>query len=71
MFLTMCGRQIKPKNSAWSSTVFCTTERFFGDDVFEIAEKIDVENAYEKIREQVQKLNPSAQDKKITKFIYG
>ena len=71
MFLTMCGRQHKPNNSAWSSTVFCTTEHFFGDAVFEEAAEIGADEAHERIRAQILKLSPTAQEKKIGKFILG
>ncbi|MCL2376336.1 MAG: hypothetical protein FWC76_02955 [Defluviitaleaceae bacterium] len=75
MFLTMCGRQQKMSQKGeeygWSSTVFCTTERFFGDDVFKEAVQITAEVAFEKISAQVLKLNPSAPEKKIAKFIRG
>ena len=75
MHITMCGTQQKlsQKGEAhgWSSTVFCTTERFFGEAVFSEAEKITKDAAAQKIREQILKLNPTAQDKKITKFIFG
>lgn len=75
MFLTMCGRKQKVsqkgENYGWSSTVFCTTERFFGDDVFDEASKIGKDEAFEKIKEQILMLNPSAQEKKIKKFISG
>ena len=75
MFLTICGRQQKSshkgENIAWASTVFCTTEVFFGDAVFEEASKITKDKALEKIREQISKLNPAAQEKRIEKFILG
>jgi hypothetical protein len=75
MHITMCGTQQKlsQKGEAhgWSSTVFCTTERFFGEAVFGEAEKIPKDAAAQKIREQILKLNPAAQEKKITKFILG
>jgi hypothetical protein len=48
-----------------------TTERFFGDSLFEEADKIPAEAACEKIKEQILRLNPSAQDNKINKFING
>ena len=67
MFLTMSGRQ---KIAAWPSTVFCTTEQFWGQEVFDAADKITKDNAYEKIKTQVLKLNPSAQEKQIKKFIF-
>ena len=75
MFLTMCGKQQKLSQKGeeygWSSTVFCTTERFFGDAPFDEADKITREAAFEKIKEQILRLNPEAQDKKISKFIFG
>ena len=77
MFLTICGSQQKhfkiggntENNTGWRSTVFCTTETFFGEDVFNKAAKLSVNEAVDAIREQVLKLNPSAQEKKIIKFI--
>ena len=76
MYLTICGRQQKLSQMGleygWSSTVFCTTETFFGDNsVFETAAEISEDEAYQKIRGQILKLNPAAQDKKIEKFIFG
>jgi len=75
MFLTMCGSQQKLSQKGeeygWSSTVFCTTERFFDEDVFEKAAAIDAQEAERAITEQILKLNPSAQEKKMKKFIFG
>lgn len=75
MYITMYGRQQKVssdgKTYGWSSTSFCTVERFFDNDVFEKAELIDREHAESKIKEQILKLNPQAEHKKIQKFIYG
>ena len=75
MFLSPCGRRMKVsqegKEYGWSSTVFCTTERFWDDGVFEEASKINADEAFEKIKAQVLKLNPSANEKKIRKFING
>ena len=75
LFLTMCGRQQKLSQKGveygWSSTVFCTTERFFGEEVFAEAAAMTPEAAGEKIRKQVLTLNPEAQEKKIKKFIFG
>ena len=68
MHLTICGSHEK---RSMPSNVFCTTERFFGEDIFSAADKISSEEAFEKIREQVLKLNPTAEDKKIKKFILG
>lgn len=75
MYLTMCGKQQKRSQSGeeygWSSTVFCTTEHFWGEDVFKESEKISAEDAVSKIREQILTLNPGAELKKILKFIKG
>ena len=76
MHLTMCGKAFRSvqqeiNNNAWASTVMTTTESFFGKTVFEEAAKIPKETAYEKIKEQILILNPSAQGRKIDKFILG
>lgn len=75
LFITIAGRQQKVSLSGseygWSSTVFCTTEVFWGDEVFEAAEAIGYEAACEKIKAQILKLNPDAADRKIEKFIKG
>ena len=68
LFLTMCGQQ--PEQN-WPSTVFCTTEQFWGDDVFAQATALDPDHAREKIAAQVLTLTPNAQEKKIAKFIAG
>jgi len=73
LYLTMCGRQTKLSKKGgeygWSSTVFCTAEAFWGEDVFHKAAKLHVSEAVEAIREQILRLNPSAQEKKIAAFI--
>ena len=75
MFITICGNRQKTSQTGdaygWPSNVFCTTERFFGDEVFARADKIKPEEAIVKITEQIYKLNPSAAQKKINKFIKG
>jgi hypothetical protein len=75
LFITMSGMQQKVSRIGieygWFSTVFCTTERFWGNDVFEKASGIRTKEAEEKITERILKLNPSADEKKIVKFIRG
>ncbi len=75
MFLTMCGRQQKISQKGeeygWSSTVFCTTESFWGEAVFKQAASLDQDEAVKKISEQVDRLNPDAEPKKVMKFIKG
>ena len=75
MFITVCGAQqkISKKSDAYGmpSSMFCTVEHFWGSDVFERVEKISVDEARDAIREQVLRLNPIAEEKKIAKFILG
>ena len=75
MFLTMCGRQQKLSQKGeeygWYSTVFCTTEQFWGEELFAQAAKISKDEAIQAITEQVLTLNPQTEEKKIKKFIVG
>ena len=75
MYITMCGRQKKISQMGmeygWASTVFCTTEKFWDDDVFVKAANIFEQDAIEKITSQIMKLNSQADPKKIVKFIKG
>lgn len=75
MYITMCGRQQKISQKGieygWSSTVFCIVEDFFDKSVFEKADKLTMDEAVEKIKAQVYKLNPTADAKKLNKFIMG
>lgn len=73
MFITMCGRRqkVSAKGEAygWSSTVFCTVERFFDAEVFSKAATLSMDEACAAIRKQVYLLNPNADEKKIKRFI--
>ncbi len=75
MFITMCARQQKQSQTGeqygWFSTVFCTAEQYFGNDIFIKAASINPEEAVQAIRRQVFKLNPDANAKTIEKFILG
>jgi len=75
MFLTTCGSRQKVSRKGeeygWSSTVFCTTEQFFGKEMSRKAASVGKDVAYETIRAQVLKLNPLAEEKKIEKFVFG
>jgi len=74
-FLTMCGTQMKVSQKGeeygWSSTVFCTTEQFWGQEVFDQAALITESEAIEKITDRLLTLSPSADEKSIMKFIKG
>lgn len=70
LFITMCGR-IQKLNKfgepyGWNSTVFCTVEDFWGED---LSIDISVEDAYKKIHDRILELNPEAEEKVIKKFI--
>ncbi|MBC8542874.1 AlkZ-related protein [Bianquea renquensis] len=75
LYITMCGAQQKRSQAGeeygWSSTVFCPTELFWGKEMEEEAAAITREVAIERIAEQVYRLNPQAEKKKIWKFITG
>ena len=74
MFITMTGRKQK-KNKygieyGWNSTVFTTVENFWAERGFEIR-SLDAGESYEKIRQQILLLNPTAEEKTIRKFVRG
>ncbi|MCL2361991.1 MAG: hypothetical protein FWC73_09290 [Defluviitaleaceae bacterium] len=76
LFITMCGNQYRISKSGelnrnWPSTVLCTTEKFWGEDVFKKANDITPEQAKNELTAQILMINPSAPEKKIIKFIYG
>jgi len=75
LFVTLSGHQRKVSKTGdeygWSSTVLTTTECFFGADVFKKAEKLTIEEAYSQIEAQILRVNPTAQAKKMKKFITG
>ena len=70
----MCGRaqKVNKKGEAygWSSTVFTTVEDFWEKRGI-ILPDLDPVMSYEKIREQIIRLNPEAAQKKMDKFIRG
>ncbi len=74
MFITMTGRQQKKNKYSieygWNSTVFTTVENFWAERGLEIS-KLDAREGYEKIRQQILRLNPAAEEKTIRKFILG
>ncbi len=74
MLVTVCGRSQKIGKDGnaygWSSTVFTTVENFW-EKRGVIIKSVDQEEAYEKIKEQVLKLNPVAKATKIKRFILG
>ena len=75
LYITMRGSEQKVSGKGeeygWPSTAFCTVEKFWSKEVLEEAEKISVSKAVDKITEQIYKLNPDADTKRIRKFIEG
>jgi len=75
LYITACGEQQKLSQKgelySWPSSVFCTTERFWGEAVFNAAAQISAKEAASRITEQVCRLNPSADKRKIERFIRG
>ena len=74
-YLTICGHTRKRNRAGeeygWDITIVTTPEDLFGEKISRAAANISPENAYEKIREQILKLNPGADDALIGKFIYN
>jgi hypothetical protein len=74
LFITMCGQAQKRSKIGggygWASMIYCTTEQFWGDEIFEQAAKISSIEAAEIITEQIFKLNPEANVKRIRRFIW-
>lgn len=74
MFITVCGRASKigkdGKPYGWNSTAFSTVENFWSKRNIKL-DFINPNEAYEKIQDQILKLNPNAEQKKIKKFICG
>jgi hypothetical protein len=75
LYITVCGHARKIGRAGESygcaSDVYCLTEEFFPDEVFEAAVPLEPEEAAEKIEAQVYRLNPGAEAKRVRKFIYG
>ena len=73
LFLTLCGRARKRSRSGaeygWASTVFCTVEHRFGEEVLREADKLGPDRAYEALRAQLSRLHPQVDGKKADKFL--
>ena len=75
MYITICGYAKKTNRQGqpygWESSVFCTPEHFWGEEILQRAQRISKQEAEERITKQVLKLNPDADKRMIRKFIYG
>ena len=74
LFITVTGRQQKKNKHGveygWNSTVFATVEDFWKRRGFAIPE-LDPKESSERIRQQILRLNPLAEEKTIRKFMEG
>lgn len=74
MFITMCGRAQKTnrygERYGWNSTVFTTVEDFWSKRGLTLSGP-DPNESYERIRAQILRLNPEAEQRKIDRFIRG
>ena len=74
MHLTICDVYYNISKTGeeygFSSTVFCTPELFWGEDMLRKAAELDEDEAIETISERIFQLNPSANREKVLKFIY-
>ncbi len=72
-YITMCGRAQKlnkwGEGYGWSSTVFTTVEDFWEKRGLTLVD-LDPAESHDKIKERILQLNPTAEEKKIKKFIW-
>ncbi len=75
LWVTISGARAKQSRDGqdygWSSTVFVTTETFWGEEVFREARGLTEGGARAAITEQILRLNPEASPSKIRRFING
>ena len=75
MYITICGQKQAMSFSGieygWPSTMYTTTENFFGEDIFDEASFYTSDEAISIITKQIYKLNQAPQENKILKFIKG
>lgn len=75
LYVTMCGHSRKLKSTGeaygWNAMLYCTTEAFFGEEVFKEAAKLGRDAAVKAITEQIYALNSSAEEKRVRKYIFG
>ena len=75
LYLTICGEQQRLSQMGvphgMPATVFCTTEQFWGEEMFCRAEEISAADAIQAITERVLALNPGAEEGRVRRFILG
>lgn len=74
-YITICGARQKISSDGesygWHSTLLCTTEVFWGNEMLYEAQSIDPVQAYIALEKQIYCINPNADARKVQKFICG
>ncbi len=74
-FITISGQKYKISSKGepygWPVTTFCLVEDFWDEEVFEKASRLKADEAFICIEDQVKKLNPNYNPRKLKKFILG
>ncbi|MDR1329143.1 MAG: hypothetical protein LBK23_06045 [Oscillospiraceae bacterium] len=75
LFITICGSGRKISGAGdeygWDEMLYCTSEAFWGADVFAEAAELDRDDAARAIQDRVRELNPAAPAARVRRFISG
>jgi hypothetical protein len=75
LFITICGSGRKISGAGdeygWDEMLYCTSEAFWGADVFAEAAELDRDDAIRAIQNRVYELNPAAPAARARRFISG
>ena len=75
LYITICGNRQKISSDGasygWHSTMFCTVEAFWGDEIVYEARYIDPVAAYRDLELQIYTINPGAVPRRVRTFICG
>lgn len=75
LYLTICGQRRRQNQYGaeygWNCSMLCTTEQFWGPEVFDEAAGLDPAEAEAAIRAQISKLNPAAKEAAVKRFVRG
>jgi hypothetical protein len=73
LFITASGQAYRQDRTGapygWPSMLYCTTEQFWGEEVFAEAEALEPAQAAEAIADQILRLNPAAAPRKVRAFL--
>ncbi len=75
LYITICGNRQKISSDGasygWHSTMFCTVEAFWGDEIVYEARYIDPVAAYRDLELQIYTINPGAVPRRVRTSICG